>query len=110
MTPDEAESGSDRDAATEHDRELRRIVARKSRRRERARGEPDSDVLRWMSTFGMVGWSVSLPTLLGLALGVFVDNRVDSSISFTITFLIAGVAVGSLIAWYWVRRESEARR
>ena len=56
--------------------------------------------------FGLVGWTVAVPTLLGLAFGVFVDNRVESSVSFAITFLIVGVAVGATMAWYWVRQES----
>ena len=56
--------------------------------------------------FGLVGWTVAVPTLLGLALGVFIDNRVESSVSFTITFLIVGVAVGVSMAWYWIRQES----
>jgi ATP synthase protein I len=87
--------------------ELRRVVLHKSLRRERARHRHDESVWAWLGTFGLVGWTVAVPTLLGLALGRFVDDRVETSLSFTITFLVAGAAVGVSMAWYWVRRESE---
>ena len=79
----------------------------KSLRRARARRRERTNVWSWMGTFGLVGWTVAVPALLGIALGVFVDNRVESSISFTITFLVAGTAVGLWMVWFWVRRESQ---
>jgi ATP synthase protein I len=60
-----------------------------------------------MGMFGLVGWTVAVPTLLGLAFGAFLDGRIDSSVSFTITFLVVGAAIGASMAWYWIRRESE---
>lgn len=87
--------------------ELRRVVLHKSLRRERARHRRDESIWTWLGTFGLVGWTVAVPTLLGLALGRFLDDRIDASVSFTITFLVVGVAVGVSMAWYWVRRESE---
>lgn len=86
---------------------LRRTVLRKTMRRERARRRGDDSPWAWLGTFGLIGWTVVVPTLLGLAAGIFIDNRVESPISFTITFLIVGAATGLWMAWYWVRRESE---
>lgn len=86
---------------------LRRTVLRKTIRRERARRRRSESPWTWLGTFGLVGWTVVVPTLLGLAAGIFVDNRVDSAVSFTITFLVVGAAVGLAMAWHWVRRESE---
>jgi ATP synthase protein I len=85
---------------------LRGIALHKSQRRERARRRGTDNIWSWMGMFGLVGWTVAIPTLLGLALGVFVDNRVESSVSFAITFLVVGVAIGAATAWYWVREES----
>jgi len=87
--------------------ELRKIVLHKSVRRARARRRGSANIWTFMGMFGLVGWTVAVPTLLGLALGRFLDGRTDSSISFTITFLVVGVAIGISMAWYWVRRESE---
>lgn len=88
-------------------RSMQRTVLRKSLRRRRARLENEDSVWVWLGTFGLVGWTVMVPTMAGLAFGIFLDNRVDASVSFTITFLIVGVAVGASMAWYWVRQESE---
>ena len=88
-------------------RSMQRTVLRKHLRRRRARQENADSVWVWLGTFGLVGWTVMVPTLAGLAFGIFLDNRVDASVSFTITFLIVGVAVGGSMAWYWVRQESE---
>jgi ATP synthase protein I len=92
------------------DEEFRRIVVGKSQRRNRARSRDDASIWSYLGTFGLVGWTVALPTLLGLALGLFLDGRSDpSGRSYTITFLVLGVAVGCGLAWYWVRRESRDR-
>lgn len=86
--------------------ELRRTVLRKSLRRERARRRGSQNIWTWMGTFGLVGWTVVVPTLLGLAFGLYLDDRIDTSISFAITFLVVGAAAGTSMAWYWVRQES----
>lgn len=90
----------------EHTEALRRVVSAKSERRIRARERPNESIWAFMGTFGLVGWTVAVPTLAGLAFGVFLDNRTDSERSFAITFLVLGVAVGGATAWYWIRRES----
>lgn len=56
--------------------------------------------------FGLVGWSVAVPTVMGAALGIWIDARLDSRISWTLTFLFIGLAIGCLLAWYWVKKES----
>lgn len=87
--------------------ELRRVVVHKSLRRERARLRRDESIWAWLGTFGLVGWTVAVPTLLGLAFGRFLDDRFETTTSLTITFLVVGAAVGVSMAWYWIRRESE---
>lgn len=86
---------------------LRGIALHKTQRRERARRRGTDNIWSWMGMFGLVGWTVAVPTLLGLAFGVFLDNRIESSVSFAITFLVVGVAVGAATAWYWIRQESQ---
>ena len=97
-------------AASDRADELRKIILHKSLRRARARRRGSANIWSFMGMFGLVGWTVAVPTLLGLALGRFLDGRIESSVSFTITFLIVGVAIGISMAWYWVRRESEGER
>jgi ATP synthase protein I len=109
--PDPAVDPTGRDAswpagADERARALRHTIGRKAIRHGRARQRRDESIWAWLGTFGLVGWTVVVPTLGGLALGLFLDDRVDGPVSFTITLLVAGAALGSVLAWYWVRQES----
>jgi ATP synthase protein I len=55
--------------------------------------------------FGMVGWSVAVPTLIGIALGIWIDRRWPGRFSWTLMLLFAGLALGCLLAYHWVNRE-----
>ena len=80
-------------------------VTRRQRRKERDRAEGRRGIGGALGTFGIVGWSVAVPTLLGVALGGWIDAQVASDRSWTLTLLIAGVVVGCVNAAYWVRKE-----
>jgi len=58
-----------------------------------------------LGLMGVVGWSVALPTLLGIALGVWLDASINDSRSYTLIFLLAGLTLGCFIAWNWVSKE-----
>ncbi len=60
-----------------------------------------------LGMMGMVGWSVVVPSLLGAALGVWLDKTYAQSFSWTLTCLIAGLLNGSVIAWYWIDKEDK---
>ena len=81
-------------------------VGQKEERKLRARQEGDRGVWFGFGMFGLVGWSVSIPTLIGIALGVWIDKTWPSRYSWTLMGLIIGVLIGCLNAWYWVKRES----
>ncbi len=82
-------------------------VDKKASRKMRARKERDRAIWSWLGMMGLVGWSVAIPALIGLAIGIWLDKRVSGgTISWTLTFLIMGVALGCLQAWYWVQKES----
>lgn len=81
-------------------------IGRKAERKLKARDEGQRGVWFGLGMFGLVGWSVAVPTVLGIALGVWMDARLHDRISWTLTFLFVGVALGCLNAWFWVKRES----
>jgi len=85
--------------------DLVREVGRKSARRVRARREGRHGLGYGLGLFGLIGWSVALPTLLGIALGVWIDGRSDAPYSWTLMLMLAGVALGCLNAWFWLRKE-----
>lgn len=50
-----------------------------------------------------VGWSVAVPTLVGVAIGVWIDHRWPSRFSWTLMLLFGGLALGCLSAWSRVK-------
>jgi ATP synthase protein I len=83
-------------------------VRAKELRKVRARREREQNRRVWfgLGMFGLVGWSVAIPTLLGIALGVWIDMKYPGRVSWTLMLMFIGVILGCLNAWYWVQRES----
>jgi ATP synthase protein I len=63
-----------------------------------------------LGMFGLIGWTVTVPTLLGVLLGLWIDSHYPGIHSWTLSFLIIGLFVGCLNAWYWVAKEEKAIR
>ena len=87
-------------------------LARKASRKLRARTEGDRGIWFGLGMMGVVGWSVAIPTVLWIAMGVWLDGRTDmgGDISWTLTGLVVGVFMGCLNAWFWISREMEDPR
>jgi ATP synthase protein I len=60
--------------------------------------------------FGLVGWSVVVPTLIGALLGRWLDENHPGKHSWTLTLIIIGLCLGCLNAWRWVAREDKTIR
>jgi ATP synthase protein I len=86
-------------------REFVHEIDRKGRRKLKARRNRGRSLWYGMGLFGLVGWSVAVPTLTGLAIGVWLDGRTATRFSWTLTLLVAGLIAGCVLAWYWVSRE-----
>jgi ATP synthase protein I len=63
-----------------------------------------------LGMMGLIGWSVVVPTLLGVAFGIWLDRRHPGNHSWTLALLVAGLAVGCLNAWHWVAKEDKEMR
>ena len=61
-----------------------------------------------MGMMGTIGWTVVVPTLLGVALGLWIDAHWPSSVSWTLMLLIGGLLLGCVNAWLWIAREQRA--
>ncbi len=57
---------------------------------------------------GLIGWSVAVPTLGGILLGLWLDRRYPGSHSWTLILLVAGLCVGCANAWHWVAQQDRA--
>jgi len=86
---------------------LGREVGSKAARKLKARRDSSRGVWFGMGMMGLVGWSVVVPTLLGAALGNWLDRRSTGSHSWTLTFLILGLAIGCWNSWHWIAREDK---
>ena len=61
-----------------------------------------------LGMFGMIGWSVAVPTLLGALLGAWWDRHHAGPHSWTLALLAAGLIIGCGNAWYWVAQQDAA--
>ena len=100
----------DHDASDQRRRQvtadLRDTIGAKEARKLKARHAPNRGLWFGLGMFGLVGWSVAIPTLLGVAVGIWIDITWPSRFSWTLMLLLLGVILGCLNAWYWVTRES----
>ena len=87
-----------------------REVGAKAARKLKARRNPTPGVWFGLGMMGLIGWSVAVPTLLGAAFGIWLDNRHPGSHSWTLMLLIIGLAIGCLNAWHWVSKENKEIR
>jgi ATP synthase protein I len=83
-------------------------IGAKAARKLKARQNPTPGVWFGLGMMGLIGWSVAVPTLLGAALGLWLDNHHRSKHSWTLALLVAGLAIGCLNAWHWVASEEKA--
>jgi ATP synthase protein I len=83
-------------------------VGARAARKIRARRERRVGIWFGLGASGIVGWSVAIPTLIGVAVGVWIDSKWPGGFSWTLMLLVAGVILGCLNAWYWVARERRA--
>jgi ATP synthase protein I len=85
-------------------------VGAKAARKQRAQRDGDQGVWFGLGMSGLIGWSVAIPTLLGVLLGVWLDERHPVSLSWTLTLLFAGLILGCFNAWHWVSQQNDAIR
>lgn len=88
-------------------RDLEQEIATKQERKIQARREGDRSVWFGLGMFGLVGWAVAVPALIGVAIGLWIDSSWPSRFSWTLMLLVFGVVIGCLNAWWWVQRESQ---
>jgi ATP synthase protein I len=87
-----------------------REVGAKAARKLEARRNSTPGVWFGLGMMGLIGWSVVVPTLLGAALGIWLDNHRPGSHSWTLMLLVIGLAIGCLNAWHWVAKEDREMR
>lgn len=82
-------------------------VGAKAELKLKARRHATQTVWSGLGTMGIIGWSVAAPTLLGAALGLWLDGRYPGGHSWTLMWLAIGLGVGCFNAWHWVAKEDK---
>ena len=85
-------------------------VGADARRKLKARRNARPGVWFGLGMMGLIGWSIVIPTLLGAALGMWLDEHHRGPRSWTLALLVGGLTVGCLNAWRWVSKEEKAIR
>ena len=95
--------------ASQHESTLAGQVGAKASRKLKAR-KSTQGVWFGLGMMGLIGWSVAIPTLLGAALGIWLDQYYPGKHPWTLALLVAGLAIGCLNAWHWVAKEDKEIR
>ena len=85
-------------------------VGAKASRKLKAQRSGVQGVWFGLGMTGLIGWSVAVPTLVGVALGLWLDKHHPGQHSWTLALLMAGLTIGCLNAWHWVAKEDKALR
>ena len=89
---------------------LGEAVGAQAARKLRARRHSAQGVWFGLGMMGLIGWSVTIPTLLGAALGLWLDRHYPAKHGWTLALLVAGLTIGCFNAWHWVAKEDKAMR
>ncbi|MCK5244350.1 MAG: AtpZ/AtpI family protein [Desulfobacteria bacterium] len=74
-------------------------IRRKRKLYELCEKESEPNFWSGIAKLGIIGWLVILPTMLGAFSGRFLDRRFDKGIFWTLTLIMAGLAIGCYNAW-----------
>lgn len=93
---------------TEKDRAaFTRQVGEKAARKLKAQRHVTRTIWYGLGMMGLFGWSVAVPTLLGAALGIWLDKHHPGGHSWTLMLLLIGLILGCVNAWHWVAKEDK---
>lgn len=58
--------------------------------------------------FGLIGWSIAVPALVGIFIGLWIDSHLAGRYSWTLMLFIIGLGLGCYNGWYWLQKERES--
>jgi len=76
---------------------------------ERARqgkAHPEPSLGARLGQMGILGWTIVVPTLLGVLVGRWLDQAFATGIMFAAALLMLGAAFGLWSAWRWMHRNA----
>ncbi len=61
----------------------------------------------WASRVGVGGWLFAIPVVAGAYIGRYFDHSSTSKISWTVTFILLGIAAGIFNLWQFLSRKED---
>jgi ATP synthase protein I len=89
----------------ENHEQLEQAVRKRQKRRERWQREGERSLGQNLAAIGALGWTIVVPTLLGIFVGRWLDRTFNGGIFWTLGLLVVGLAAGCAFAWRWMHRE-----
>ena len=80
-------------------------VGVREKRKIRSRNKNYDEVWFGLGTFGVVGWSVSIPTVTGAFVGIWIDLKWQGGYSWTLMLIVMGLIIGYINSWFWITRQ-----
>lgn len=81
-------------------------AARKAASREQERRrDPEPSLGKRLGQIGVLGWTIVIPALIGLAAGRWLDKTMHSGVFFSAPLVMLGAALGLWLAWRWMSRQ-----
>ena len=91
----------------ENDGFIRQVTSKVSRKL-RMQSDKSQGVWFGLGMSGLIGWSVAVPTVMGVIAGIWIDKHHPSGYSWTLMLLVIGLLVGCGAAWRWVSQQDVA--
>jgi ATP synthase protein I len=83
-----------------------RKIAAQVRQKLTARRPESGAAWFGLGMFGVIGWSVTVPAVLGALAGMWWDRHHPGPHSLTLALLVAGLTLGCANAWHWVSAQA----
>ena len=84
---------------TDRDGPLDDAVKIRRQRREHWQREGERSIAQNLAMIGALGWTIVMPTLIGLFIGRWLDRTFHSGIFWTLGLLVLGLTIGCTPAW-----------
>lgn len=91
-----------------NEKNFKKILERKEQDKLMAKERKKGYMWLGLGMLGLVGWSIIIPTFIGLSIGIYIDKIFISPFSWTLMCLFLGLIIGCINVWYWVSKERKA--
>lgn len=86
---------------------LAEAARRATRRAKEGVDDPEPSLGARLGQIGILGWTIVVPTLIGVLVGRWLDRSFSTGVFFSAPLIMIGAAFGLWSAWKWMHRTEE---